>query len=268
MARALGDIAGEGILLAGAARAILLQVADPAVAQGVADHSNFAEDPLSRLNGTLTYVYTVVFGDEDDRAFIRGRVGQAHAPVHSDSYSAIDPSLQLWVAATLYDTTRLVWEKIFGPLDDASADRVYREFAVVGTTLQLPLESWPADRQAFDAYWRGRLAEVTVTRAARLVASDLLHPRVAPWWLRMLLPQVRLVTAGLLPPQLATSYGLLLSARGRARFERWMRRARLIYPHLPVRVRLAARNHYLSRLAADRRQAAADRITASRWAQS
>lgn len=273
MARGLTDVAGEAIVLAGAARALLLEVADPAVAQGVAEHSDFSHAPMARLDGTLTYVYAVVFGDDADRAFVRRLVGRAHAPVHGTmpaadpthnaavnevtsgrtthaTYSASDPVLQLWVAATLYDTTRVVWERIFGPLDAESADRVYREFAIVGTTLQMPATLWPATREAFDAYWHERVAALQVSAEARHIARDLLHPPVAPWWLRALSPQVRLVTAGLLPPRLARAYGLVLSPKGEARFEAWMHRARRIYPRLPMRLRLSARDHYLRRLRA------------------
>ena len=45
MVRGLADIGAEGILLAGAGRAILLQIADPRVGHGVADHSDFAQRP-------------------------------------------------------------------------------------------------------------------------------------------------------------------------------------------------------------------------------
>jgi uncharacterized protein (DUF2236 family) len=47
-------VAREGALLAGGARAILLQIAHPAVGRGVAEHSDFAGRPLDRLRATLT----------------------------------------------------------------------------------------------------------------------------------------------------------------------------------------------------------------------
>jgi uncharacterized protein (DUF2236 family) len=52
----LTDVAREGVLLAGGARAILLQLANPAVGRGVARHSDFASNPLQRLRNTLSYV--------------------------------------------------------------------------------------------------------------------------------------------------------------------------------------------------------------------
>ncbi len=46
----------EGVLLAGGLRALLLQLAQPAVGHGVARHSAFETDPLARLHGTLAFV--------------------------------------------------------------------------------------------------------------------------------------------------------------------------------------------------------------------
>lgn len=90
------DVAAEGILLAGGARAILLQLANPAVGRGVAEHSDFADRPLDRLTGTLTYLYVVMYGTPDEVRAVARRVGHAHTPVPG----ARDTDLQLWVAAT------------------------------------------------------------------------------------------------------------------------------------------------------------------------
>ncbi|HWR85066.1 MAG TPA: oxygenase MpaB family protein, partial [Rhodoglobus sp.] len=58
MAR-IADVSDEAILLAGGGAAILQQLANPVVAAGVAGHSDFAERPLDRLHGTLTYLYVI-----------------------------------------------------------------------------------------------------------------------------------------------------------------------------------------------------------------
>jgi uncharacterized protein (DUF2236 family) len=86
-------------------------------------------------------------------------VNRAHAPVRrepdagSRGYSAFDAQAQLWVVATLYDTAVTVYEIIYGELDEDSADRVYRDYARIGTTLQVPADLWPPDRAALGAYW-------------------------------------------------------------------------------------------------------------------
>src|SRR3954451_2831238 len=124
MVQDVADYRAEGILLAGAGRAILLQLANPAIGRGVAEHSTFTERPVNRLKGTLTYVYAIVYGNEAQVNEVRRRVNRAHVPVQraadktSAGYSAYDPELQLWVVATLYDTALTIIEKIYGPLDD------------------------------------------------------------------------------------------------------------------------------------------------------
>ena len=54
MVQGMADYGAEGILLAGAGRAILLQLANPAIGSGVAEHSTFTQRPVNRLKGTLT----------------------------------------------------------------------------------------------------------------------------------------------------------------------------------------------------------------------
>ena len=81
MVRNLADMGAESVLLAGAGRAILLQIANPAVGHGVAEHSDFIDRPLDRLRATITYVYAVVYGTEDQVAAVRRSVNSAHGPV-------------------------------------------------------------------------------------------------------------------------------------------------------------------------------------------
>src|SRR3954453_23131053 len=107
------DAPAEAILLAGGARAILLQLANRGVGHGVAEHSDFAEHPLDRLHGTLTYLYVIQYGTPDEVQRIARHVGQAHAPVRGEGYDARDVALQVWVAATLYDTAVHVYELVF-----------------------------------------------------------------------------------------------------------------------------------------------------------
>ena len=82
------DVAAEAILLAGGGRAILLQIANPAVGAGVARHSDFANRPLDRFANTVTYAYATVFGTPDELAAVVERVNAAHRPVHSTPDSA------------------------------------------------------------------------------------------------------------------------------------------------------------------------------------
>ncbi|GAB3611978.1 oxygenase MpaB family protein [Humibacter ginsengisoli] len=244
-------------MLAGGGCAILLQLAHPSVGRGVAEHSDFASRPYDRLIGTLTYVTAVACGTEEDVRTVHRAVGRAHAPVHgpadsdTPAYSAFDPDLQLWVTATLYWTAVRVHERVFGALDAASADRFYREFAAVGTSLQLPHDAWPVTRDDFDRYWDDALRRLMVLPAARVVSRELLRAEHAPLWMRLIMPWARLATVALLPESLRSQYGLVLSERNRRRYERMMSLTAALYPRLPLRVRHIVRDRLLHRLRAE-----------------
>lgn len=59
----LKKVAREGIALAGGPAAILLQISDPKVGQGVADHSTFTTRAISRAQYTQTYIYVMIFSN-------------------------------------------------------------------------------------------------------------------------------------------------------------------------------------------------------------
>lgn len=196
--------AADSSLVLGGLAAILLQLADPEVARGVAARSSFARDPLRRLRRTLGYVYAVGIGTDAQRAAAIRSVDAAHTGVPG----ARDAEPQLWVAATLARLGVQTHELLRGPLDAALADEVHAASAELGMSLQLPADAWPATRAAFDAYWDDRIPALEVTPEARAVAAELLAARAAPWWIRLALPAAREVTAALLPPGVRDAYGI------------------------------------------------------------
>jgi len=265
------DIAGNAVLIAAGGRSILLQLADPAIGHGVADHSDFARRPQDRLNNTLSFVYAIVFGTPAEAAFAARRVNHAHVPVRSEgspttpSYSAFSPTLQLWVVATLYDSATAMHELVYGPLDDDLADEFYEAYRKIGAALQVPAELWPADRAAFRVYWDRCLSELTTDATTRAVAHELLHARTGPAWMRAGLPLGRLMTAGLLPAAVRDMFGIQWSAKRQRRFDRLLHIIRVVYPPLPRTIRQWPKNHYLRALRASlRTQAEAVSVGSSR----
>ena len=103
---------GEGVLLLGGGRALLMQLAHPAVAAGVSDHSDFRDDPFVRLRRTLDASYAIVFGEADEAAEVAAAVRAVHATVTGPGYRADDPALLLWVHATLVDTALRIYERL------------------------------------------------------------------------------------------------------------------------------------------------------------
>ncbi|PPG84004.1 DUF2236 domain-containing protein [Rathayibacter rathayi] len=250
------DVFREGVFLVAGARAILLQIAYPAVGQGVAEHSDFVRRAANRLHGTLSYLYVLHYGTAEDVRAVRRRVTRAHLPVRGPGYTAFDPELQRWVAATLTQSMLQLYEGAFGALTEEEADDIVRRSVVVGAALQMPEELWPDSRAAFDAYWQRELRRLEVTPAARRVAQDLLGPSIAAWYLRPLGPYLRLMTAGLLPAELREPFGFRWSARQEARFERALGCTFAIYRRLPAAFRTAPSRYYLARVRRDAQKAA------------
>ncbi|HWW54878.1 MAG TPA: oxygenase MpaB family protein, partial [Acidimicrobiales bacterium] len=85
----------EMVLLLGGGRALLMQLAHPSVAAGVAEHSDFEQDPLSRLRRTLEATYTVVFGTEAQARRVGEALHRVHDRVTGAGYQANDPELLL-----------------------------------------------------------------------------------------------------------------------------------------------------------------------------
>lgn len=235
----------EAILLAGGAVAILLQVANPGVGQGVNEHSNFAYRPVDRLRTTMTYVYCMAFGTVDEKKTIIDMVHRAHAPVQGETYSANDVDLQLWVASTLYAVGLDITEKIFGKFDDTKADEIYQEYAVLATTLRVPAEMWPVDRKAFWEYWDRSISSFEVSAHAINVGRDLLWNKELPLWAKINMPALRLMTAEWLPPHMRDAYGLKTSKSRRRAYKVLIGITKSVYPQLPMFIRTYPMKYYM-----------------------
>ena len=74
----------EAVLLGAGPAALLLQVAHPLIAQGVADHSSFEQDPWRRLHGTIRTTMALVFGDGVHAERAVKRLNGVHAGVRGD----------------------------------------------------------------------------------------------------------------------------------------------------------------------------------------
>ena len=238
----LHEVVGDVSFLAGAPRRFLMEIALTPVGHGVADHSRALRDPVGRFRNTTAYIYLVAFGTPAERQAVIRMVNRAHGPVRSGpgaevEYTAFDPELQLWVAGCMFYGGRDMWERMFGPMDDAAAERLYREFQVYGTSLQVPPEAWPADRAAYDAYVARTLDGVTIDKRVRDYGAALLDPSGHPLPARPVFRLMRFVTIGLLPEQLRRAYDFPWSPADQRRFDRVMRVAATVHRATPRRAR-------------------------------
>jgi uncharacterized protein (DUF2236 family) len=205
----------------GGGTAVLLQVAHPLVAAGVADHSDFRHDLWRRLGRTLRALYLITFGTKAEAERAGASVQVVHSYVHGKtrarlgrfprgtSYSAEDPELMLWVHATLVEASLSAYQRFERPLSRAEQERYYQEMAVVARIFGTPPAVIPLTLADFREYFAAQLASdtIAVTRPAKEIAEVILQaPLPAP--MRMLSPAHRLATVAQLPPHLRREYEL------------------------------------------------------------
>jgi uncharacterized protein (DUF2236 family) len=207
----------EAFLLLGAGpRALLLQLAHPSIAAGVAEHSDFRADPWRRLDGTLRSYLRIVYGTGTAARTEIRRLNQLHRGIAGTGYTARDPALSLWVHATLVDSTLAVNAAWDAPLPRAFAARYYEETLPLGRAFGIPDALLPGDLAAFEAYIADQLAPggpVRVGDTARELAQAVLHPPL-PGLLARIPLEPRLYdwtmwpAVGLLPAPVREAYGL------------------------------------------------------------
>lgn len=246
----------ERAVVLGWGRAILLQFAHPLVATGVAQHSRFAGSRLSRLrrlHATVGAMLDFTFGDERRVARTAARINAIHDRVNGrleeaagtygagTPYTATDPALLLWVHATLLDSVPLAYERFIGPLSPEEKDCYCAASARNAARLRIPHEMLPASAAAVSRYLGEMLGSgrVVVTATARQLARDLLYPPLADptrpgAWLN------RLVTLGLLPPDVRTAYGFPWTRRHDRSLRVVQAGVRRLLPLLPAAARFWA----------------------------
>ncbi|GAC67069.1 hypothetical protein GS4_05_02820 [Gordonia soli NBRC 108243] len=234
-----GDIHGIG-LTAGSAN-VVMQLALPAVGYGVyesrVDSGNLFKHPIKRTRTTLTYIAVATMGSPEDRKAYRRAVGRAHAQVRSTEsspveYNAFDPKLQLWVAACMYKGLEDI-ARTYGD-ESAITEDLYRQGALMGTTLQMPLEMWPATRADFEEYWQETVASLEIDPVIRdhlksIGRAEFMGPlftRLFGWWFEIL-------TIGFLPPEFRDKMDYTFRPWQRLLFTAHNRIARFVARYLP-----------------------------------
>jgi uncharacterized protein (DUF2236 family) len=226
----------EAIVIAGWGRAILLQLAHPAIAAGLHDHTSFRGSLVSgcrRMRSTIAAMLAITFGDTEEMIAAAARINAIHDRVHGrvppssddgagEAYSAHDPDLQRWVHATLLESIPFTYELLVGPLMPGERDQYCLEAAIMEPLLGMPAGSLPRVSGQLDAYMSEMLANGTlvVTDTSRALARAVLYP---PRW-RLAWPLFRalqVITIGSLPPSIRRGYAFEWRARDARAFARW-----------------------------------------------
>ncbi|WP_243773420.1 oxygenase MpaB family protein [Actinomadura barringtoniae] len=231
-------LAAEPAVMLAAGRALLLQVAHPKVAQGVADHSDLRNHPLQRLFGTLDFLTIVAFGTEEEADRMGRAIRKMHERITGPGYSGNDPDLQVWVNATLIDAALYVYEDILrSPSGDLAAGYI-DQARFVADVLGCPPGAQPADIAAFRRYMDDMIGSLEVTGTGREVMRAVLWSRKLVWlWPALWLN--RFITTGLLPARIREQYGLPWSDRKDRFLWFLLRSGAFFYRLVPGRLRRA-----------------------------
>lgn len=232
----------EPVFVLGGVRALLLQVAHPAVADGVARYSNFQADPFGRGYRTFAAMAMIYFGTKKQADTTAQRLWRIHSGIKGHypasheaektphAYNANDPELLLWVLATLIDTSIAVYDRtLSGHLPSGWKEQFYEESKVAARVLGIPDAVFPADLQAFNNYFQSVLHApwLGAAPACRDIAQAIVrHPRAPKRW-------AALFAAGWLPPGLCQNLGIDAGADPEIRLEKWLRRFARVYRMLP-----------------------------------
>lgn len=233
----------EGLVVLSGPRALLLELAHPLVAAGVADHSDFRARPLGRLFRTIAVMTALNFEPRGKarsalrhtrqcHGRVRGTLREAVGPYLAGTpYRADDARLQLWVLATLVDSVLVTYQHLVRPLSLAEKQVYYAASQRLGKAFGIPADLMPPTYADFERYVDAMLSSdaLTVGPAAREIVRALFAPR-------LLGPAIRLasfVSLGLTPPRLREAFGF----RWTGAHERWHQRlgalARRLRPWTP-----------------------------------
>jgi uncharacterized protein (DUF2236 family) len=125
----------DASMFIGGLRALLLQTLHPLAMAGVANHSDYRNDPWGRLQRTADFLASTTFGPEQEAQRIIDRIKHVHNSVQGTAsdgrpYSANDPHLLRWVhvvevdsflsAHTRFGQQKLTQEQRDGYVEDMS----------------------------------------------------------------------------------------------------------------------------------------------------
>jgi uncharacterized protein (DUF2236 family) len=187
--------------------------------------------------GTLDQSFDAARRLHRRHASIKGTLQSAAGPFPAGSfYCANEVSALRWVHATLSETALTAYALVLPALANEQRELYYAESRLFAALFGIPRECLARDWTAFSAYTEAmtRSSTLTVTNPARAMAHRLLAG--ADTWLPI--PTwYKALTAALLPPRLRDAFALRYGKAEQGDVQRFIERARRIYPLLPSRLR-------------------------------
>jgi uncharacterized protein (DUF2236 family) len=225
------------------------------VAAGVAQHSDYENDPWKRLVGTLDLFLAVIFGTRRETPAQAGeRLRTMHREIKGvrpdgERYHALEPGAFFWVHATLLDTMLEMRGRFGRPLGPAECERFYREMCGVAHLYGLRDRDMPPDWLSFRSYFDQMVeTELQDSETLQKVIASVFHPSKPPVlpvpaavWDVASWPAAelhRLATIGSLPPSLRERLGLSWSRERELVLRANQEAIRRVWPRMPDRIRL------------------------------
>lgn len=243
----------ETAMLLGGGRAALMQLAHPAVAHAIRDHSAVHHDRIGRFARTMLSAYGVLFGSVDDALGITDRVHRIHGTIagrlddvpglDAGHYHALDGEATFWVGATLIDTSMLIYEQVVHPFTREQRDQLVREAGAFWGLFGVPLKACPTSWAELHGYVERRSESLAplIGPSARREAHLLFEAH--PPFLQPLFDQLKGVTAYLLPTPLRQAFDMELEVRERLTARSWMLVAEQLVPRMPPLLRFVPHYH-------------------------
>ena len=234
--------------LAGAAN-VIMQLSWPAIGWGVRESTqdgNVYYHPMRRARTTFQYLAVATTGSDEDKRKYRREVTRIHSRVCSGAgspveYDALDPELQLWVAACLYIGYEDAFEWLYGKMTDDEREHFYQSAHVLGTTLQVSREQWPESRDAFDDYWYEGAKQIRFDPQVREHLLGIAALRMLPQPATMLFGKVfSWITFGFLHAEFRDALDVPWTPKDQRRFNATLKALAALNRTLPMPIRQIA----------------------------
>lgn len=142
--RPVRRVHSDASMFIGGIRALLLQSLHPLAMTGVAQHSDFRNDPWGRLQRTADFLAITTFGSSEMADQIIARIHAVHETVVGTTrdgvpYAANDPHLLRWVHVAEVDSFLATYQAFAEtPLTPLDADGYVEDMAVVARKMGIP----------------------------------------------------------------------------------------------------------------------------------
>jgi uncharacterized protein (DUF2236 family) len=201
----------RSFILAGV-RSLLMQALHPLAMAGVAQHSNWRQDPFGRIASTSAYMLTVTYGSTTAANAAAARVRAIHKHVHGIDeatglpYRADDPALLLWVHVAMVESIVTIVQRYGRGLSAEDADRYVAEMVPFAVIVGVPAERVPTSVAGLEQFI-GSVPLLCATPAALDAMAGVLDPPELDAEARELWRDLGQVAVGTLPDWARSMYG-------------------------------------------------------------